>query len=277
MQRTTARALIERYSAILIDAYGVLVDGSGAIEGAPEFVRDLNASGRPYLILTNDASKRPERGAARYRGFGIELDPARIVTSGSLLTSYFAQHGLSGARTLVLGPEDARSYAAEAGGEVVPVDAPDAEVVVVCDEAGYDFLEGLDHTMSVILRRVGRGDPIHLVLPNPDLIYPKRPGEFGIAAGSIARLFEEAIALRYPSREPVTFDRLGKPYPAIFEAALARTGTRDMVMIGDQLATDIRGGRDFGLDAALVTWGLTDAVPDDLPEPRRPTHLLTGF
>lgn len=276
-ERVRATDLVERYAAVLIDAYGVLVDGAGAIEGAPEFVRHLNASGAEYLILTNDASKHPERGAARYRGFGLELDPARIITSGSLLTAHFAAHDLAGAKTLVLGPEDSVAYAQAAGADVVPLSALDAEVVIICDEAGFDFLETLDHVLSVVLRRVGRSDPIHLVLPNPDLIYPKRPGEFGIAAGSIAKLFEDAIALRFPSRAPVTFHRLGKPYAAIFEAALARTGTRDMVMIGDQLATDIRGARDFGIAAGLVTWGLTDAVPLDLDPRGQPTHLVTGF
>ena len=34
-ERVRATELVERYAAVLIDAYGVLVDGAGAIEGAP--------------------------------------------------------------------------------------------------------------------------------------------------------------------------------------------------------------------------------------------------
>lgn len=273
----SARELASRHAAVLLDAYGVLVDGEGPIPGAAELIRDFNAGGVEYLILTNDASKHPERGAARYRGYGLALSPERIVTSGSLLSRYFAEHDLAGAKTLVLGPEDSIRYATEAGAEVLPLEADDAEVVVICDEAGYDFLPGLDHVLSVVLRRVGRADPLHLVLPNPDLVYPKRPGEFGIAAGSIAKIIEDAIALRFPGRAPVRFDRLGKPFAAIFEEAARRTGTRDMVMIGDQLATDIRGARQFGIAAGLVTWGLTDAVPEDLSPELRPTHRVTSF
>ena len=44
------------------------------------------------------------------------------------------------------------------------------------DEAGYPFLETLDHVLSVVLYRAERGEPMRLVLPNPDLIYPKRKG-----------------------------------------------------------------------------------------------------
>ena len=32
----------------------------------------------------------------------------------------------------------------------------------------------------------------------------------------------------------------------------------DMVMIGDQLITDIQGANDFGIDSALTTFGVTD-------------------
>ena len=46
---------------------------------------------------------------------------------------------------------------------------------------------------------------------------------------------------------------------AIFEAAARLTGTRDMVMLGDTLETDIRGANAFGIDSALVAGGVTPA------------------
>ena len=124
--------------------------------------------------------------------------------------------------------------------------------LVGCEEDGFPFLEGLARTLSALYARLDRGDPAHLILPNPDLVFLKSAGEFGIASGSMALMFEAALALRYPERADLQFLRLGKPYAAIFDEALRRSGTRDMVMIGDQLATDIRGAREFGLDAALV-------------------------
>lgn len=280
LPRTSARALASAYGAVLLDAYGVLVDAEGAIEGAAEFIEHLNHRGAPYLILTNDAAKSPQRSAERYGAFGLDLAAERIITSGSLLAEYFRAHNLQGARTLVMGPEDAWRTAAEAGAEVLPLHAEEAEVLIICDEAGYDFLPTLDHVLSVVLRGVARGRPLHLILPNPDLIYPKRSGpspEFGIAAGSIAAIIENGLQLRFPAQDPGRFVRLGKPYSSIFEEAERRTGTRHMVMIGDQLATDILGARRFGLGAGLVTWGLTDAVPKHLPELERPTHIVTEF
>ena len=54
----TARALCERYDGFLLDAYGVLVTSTGAIDGANDFLSALRDAGKPFVILTNDASKR---------------------------------------------------------------------------------------------------------------------------------------------------------------------------------------------------------------------------
>lgn len=277
---TSARALAAEHRAVLLDAYGVLVDGEGAIDGAAAFIDDLNRDGTNYLVLTNDASKGAERSTELYGQFGLHLPAERILTSGSLIAGYFSEHGLAGAKTLLMGPADAAEEATKAGAEVVPLTEDEAEVIIICDEAGYDFLPTLDHVMSVVLRAIAEERRPHLILPNPDLIYPKRAGprpEFGIAAGSIAKIIEDAVAIRFPGIDDVKFTRLGKPYSTIFEAAERRTHTHDMVMIGDQLPTDIQGGRDYGLNAGLVTWGLTKAVPDDWPDAQCPTHIVTSF
>jgi len=51
---------------------------------------------------------------------------------------------------------------------------------------------------------------------------------------------------------------LGKPNVAIFERAARLSGTRDMVMIGDSLATDIAGANRYGIASALVMSGLAN-------------------
>ena len=45
-----------------------------------------------------------------------------------------------------------------------------------------------------------------------------------------------------------------------------------MAILGDQLATDIRGARAFGLDAVLVGTGVTTTVL-----PTTPAHLRTTY
>jgi len=267
--------LVERYQVLLLDAYGVLVEQQTLIPGADEFIGWLNRIGKPYYILTNDASRSIEHSAERYRRRGLDIPVERIITSGSLLPGYFRAAGLAGARCVVLGPEDARDYVRAGGGEPVPLTADtDADVVVVCDEAGYPFLEHLDDVLTLLFRRFDAHRPPRLVVPNPDAIYPKGNGRYGITAGSIVLVLENALRLRYPRADTARFVPLGKPHRPIFEEAHRRSGTMNMVMVGDQLATDIRGANDFGIASVLVGTGLTSLSGEEDPTGIRPAWWL---
>ncbi len=268
--------LLARYDVLLLDAYGVLMETSGALPGAADALEAIGEAGRGYAVLTNDASRLPETTSERFAGMGLEVPAERIVTSGSLLTRYFAEQGIRGARCAVLGPDDSFEYVRRAGGQPVPL-AWDPEVIAVCDEDGYDLLPTLDELLSVLFARVDAGDPPRLVLPNPDLIYPKGDGEFGFTAGALAVLVEAALGQRYPGRDDLNFTRLGKPYRPIFDEVREGIGDLNVVMIGDQLGTDIRGARDAGLDTVLVGTGLTP-WRDDLPlEDVVPTYRMVAF
>ncbi|HYV51326.1 MAG TPA: hypothetical protein VE910_05435, partial [Dongiaceae bacterium] len=59
--------LCDRYDVLLLDAYGVLNDHDGALKGAPAFIGSLNRQRKPYLLLTNDASRTPETSSRRFR------------------------------------------------------------------------------------------------------------------------------------------------------------------------------------------------------------------
>lgn len=253
----TLDELIEAYDALLLDAYGVLVSLDGALPGAAALIERLNRQGKPYWILSNTAARLPEHAAARYQGFGLEVAAERILTSGMLLTDYYATHGLAGSPTLVLGPEDSRVYVERAGGRPVrPGEAFDT--LVLADQVGYPLLETLDDLIGVLFDKVASGVHVPMLLPNPDLIYPRRRG-FGITAGSLALIVEAVLARRHPGRDDLRFVRLGKPHPALFRAAAGAAASRKLVMIGDQLETDIQGASDYGIDSVLVLGGVSQA------------------
>ncbi len=272
----TVDALIDRYAVLLLDGFGVLVHGSGALPGARELIDELNRIAKPYYILTNDASRLPASRARRYRELGLAIDPNRIITSGSLLPGYFASHRLSGARCAVLGPDDSLRYVEEAGGVIVSP-SEGFDVLVIGDQSGFSFLETVDKALTGLFDQVDGDRDVRLVVPNPDLIYPAGDERFGIASGSVALMFEAALALRYPDRPDLRFVRLGKPHTAIFEEALRRSGTRDMVMIGDQLETDIQGANAFGLDSVLMATGVTRSTAPRVPDVPRPTYHMRSL
>ena len=63
----------------------------------------------------------------------------------------------------------------------------------------------------------------------------------------------------------------------MFEEARRRAGTSDMVMIGDQPETDIRGANTFGIHSALVDTGIAASAAASLPPELRPTYHLRGL
>jgi HAD superfamily hydrolase (TIGR01450 family) len=272
---TTVDELLARYDVFLLDAYGVLVSSGGALPGAASFLHRLNRAGKQSLIVSNDASRSPASSATRYQRFGLPVDADRILTSGLLLRDHFARCGLIGARCIVLGTDDSEAYVRQAGGEVVRPDDDSATAVVVADDDGYPFLDTLNEVLTVLLRRLGRGDHTSLVLPNPDLVFPRGPDAYGITAGAIAATIEAVLRLRDPEGAH-RFVPLGKPHAPMFEAAVARfpgVDRRRMVMLGDQLGTDILGAQQFGLDSVLVETGIA-RFTQLAASPVRPTFTL---
>lgn len=267
---TRATDLIARFDAVLLDSYGVLVDGSGVLPGAAAFIDALRASPTPWLVVSNDASRTVAASAGRYADLGLAIPPERILLSAALLAPYFAAHQLQGKRTIVLGPEDSKTWVRDAGGHVVDFRTADPEVVVVCDDAGYPFVEAVEAVISTVAARHRQGFPTALVVPNPDLIYPCGEGRLALTAGTTAAVIERALEAVFGETAP-RFDALGKPHPAMFDAACERVGHRgpSVVMLGDQLNTDVAGARAAGLCACLVGTGVTvasaaraDLVPD---------------
>ena len=273
---TTLAWLAERYSTILFDAYGVLAGSERVVPEAPAAIDRLNAAGKPYFVLTNDASTLPETRAARYAEMGLRIAPERIITSGGLLAAHFAERGLAGARCAVLGTADSAAYVERAGG--IPTRCfDDFDALIIGDQAGFPFLETADAALSALFRLIDAGREVRLIMPNPDLIYPEGGG-FGFASGSVGLIFESALALRYPDREDLRFARLGKPRPAMFEEAARRSGTRDMVMIGDTPDTDIRGANWFGIASALVDTGIAAlGAAASLPKSDTPAYRLRSL
>jgi HAD superfamily hydrolase (TIGR01450 family) len=245
-------ALLDEYEGVLLDAYGVLVDSRGPLPDAPALIAELNRRDVPYAIVTNDASRSVATYIARFERFGLAIPGERIVTSGSLLPAYVRARGLAGARIAVLGTEDSHAFIVEGGGVPVAIAAGmEIDAVAICDDAGTPFLDGIELTFSAIVRAMDAGRRPALVVPNPDLVYPKGDREYGFTAGAMALLVETALARRFPDAGLV-FDRLGKPEPHLFREGARRLGTTRVVMIGDQLETDIAGALGAGIDAALL-------------------------
>lgn len=268
-----AHAVLERYDGFLLDAYGVLVDGDGPLPHAAAFVQTLDASGKEKLLLSNDASRTRDEIHDRLRGFGLAFAPDEILSSGMMIEPWVRHHGFEGAPAVVLGPEGSQSLATEAGLRQVSAQDTQARVVLVCDEAGFPFVETIEALLQTLITRTESGRPTALVLPNPDVLYPKAGGAVGITAGAAACVIERGLQARFGA-DAAVFERLGKPHAPIFDAALQHIEGR-VLMVGDQLETDVLGALGAGLDVALIETGVGRRPPPEGPV--QPTWVLESL
>ena len=262
------------HDGVLLDAYGVLVDASGVLPGAVELIAHLDAGAVPHAVVTNDASRAPATIARRLAGYGLPIPAERIFTSGMLLTAALRARDLAGAAVCVLGPAEAADYAHAAGATTVAArPGMHLDVLTLSDDAGYDFLPALEAVLSALVRAVDAGRQPVLLLPNPDLVYPKSPDELGFTAGAAALMLEAALARRFGPRAP-RFVRLGKPQPDLLHLAAGALSSQRPVMVGDQLETDIAAAAAAGMAGALIEGVSRWRSDPDLP---RPTYLLSGL
>lgn len=230
--------------AFLMDGDGTLYTGRRPLPGASAFIAALQNTGRPYLLLTNNATRTPEQLAARMADMGLPIGAEHVFTSAQATATWLAErYGLS-SQVLVVGEVGLETALAGAGFPLVS-DYRQADLVVAGLDREATYAKLAEATLAI-----RRGCPF--VATNPDRSIPT---ERGIEPGAGAVLaFLEAASDVQPRL-------IGKPQPEFFLQALARLGVapQETVMIGDRYETDILGGHRAGMCTAAVLTGVTTA------------------
>lgn len=259
-----ALALLETADGLVADMDGVLWRGDAELPGAADLLRYCQSRDLPFLLATNNASKRPEAYVERLAGMGVSVPRDAILTSALATAAYLAQRYPERTPVYVVGGPGLAAALDEAGFELLPDAGAQAELVV----AGIDFDLTYDKLADAALQ-IRRG--ARFVGTNGDLTYPAEAGLLP-GAGTVLAAIRAATGA-----EPTV---IGKPEPAMFEIALERLATSPerTVMVGDRLDTDILGAQRAGMRTVLVATGVDDAesaadasivpdlIVDDLPQ-----------
>jgi HAD superfamily hydrolase (TIGR01459 family) len=267
------REIAERYRTWFVDAYGVLHDGATAFPGAVEALILARRAGVRVVIVTN-SGQRVDAVAARLAGAGIAADGYdHIISSGELSWRYIEKLDALN-RLFLLYPSGGPLWLNHLRNPVVD-DLAQADLMVVADmphrteeaaRAG-DVLAMLETAAALRLP---------LLVPDSDVTYPHN-GVIRLGPGWIARRYAEL------GGETIEF---GKPFAPIFAAAchLCHAKPEEVIMVGDNLATDIAGANRTGLASLLVLkHGLHGGLSDTaLAEVARghgaaPTYIAPAF
>lgn len=251
------RALPERYRLILCDLWGCVHDGWRIFDGVPDTLAAWKQRGRTVLFVTN-APRSPAAIRAQLDRLGLDraLDDG-IVTAG--------EAGLAAVRGRPVG------FCGTAG------DRRDLEAdgLVVAEE-GYAELAcaGLarGETVANYAERLAEwhADDVLLHCLNPDRIVHHQ-GEVIVCAGALADAYE-ALGGRV-----VWY---GKPYPGIYDLALALGGTTNkaaVLAVGDGLQTDMAGAAAYGIDGLFVAGGIHAGEVPRFPQGWQPIATVQSL
>ncbi len=259
---TPIRELISQYDVLLLDAYGVLVNGKGPLPYAKEFISHLEETKKDYLIVTNNASSSTYGIAKSFEKNGLLIPEEKILSSGSLLSPWIRENFKDDSpRVLFMGSLESQELLQEAFCHITNVkdykenSLEDYDVLVICTQEEKNFRINFEKLMSYLFQAEERNSFPQIILPNPDLIYPKDEKNFGIVSGMIAYMLEGALGLRFP-RKIFKIEALGKPGSYIFEKAKDKFPGKKLLMVGDQIETDVKGAHKAGIHSALMLGGV---------------------
>ncbi|HSF31758.1 MAG TPA: HAD-IIA family hydrolase [Candidatus Tectomicrobia bacterium] len=231
---------LSSYKAFLFDLDGCLRYGHEPAPGAIPLLETLRRRGKSILVLTNTSAKGADGLARELQGIGLNLAPAEIQTTFDAAGEYI-RYRFGPTRVLCLGTPALQERLGRDGHEVLPLSRyREAKAVVV----GRDLEFNIER-MVAAAKAIDEGAAF--IALNNDVRMPVEGGDYTAAVGPLVAAIG---TLAYKSPEV-----LGKPSVAFFELALRRLGITapEAVMIGDNVETDIKGGKAAGLFSILVT------------------------
>lgn len=228
---------------LLLDLDGTMYRGNQLIQGGDLFIKKLIELNVEFYFLTNNARRTKKENVQHMEKVGYsKIKNEHFYTSSMAAASYVA--GISNKRrAFVVGENGLIEALKENGFEIVESNA-DFVFVGLDIHGGYELY-------SKALQNLLNG--AELIGTNSDRLLA-HGDSFNIGNGSIVAMFEYAI-----QKECI---KVGKPNGIILNEMLKHIGkNKDEVMIvGDNLETDILLGINEGIESVLVTSGVHQDV-----------------
>ncbi|GAB4244739.1 MAG: TIGR01458 family HAD-type hydrolase [Thermoleophilia bacterium] len=230
-----------RIRGVLLDVDGTLYSRGAAIPGAAEALAYLRDQRIPFRLLTNIDSQSPAEIAAELQEAGLRVHGDEVVSPTKALASYLRNRQRNGVvRCRFLLSPGAAAELEEYAWLPGDSDRPDCVVVGDCghcvsyqalNEAFRDLLAGAE----LVALQMGR-------------YYWREDGAY-LDTGAFVRLLE--YAARVEARV------LGKPSPDFVRTALdeLRVPAEEVLLVGDDPATDVAGAAAAGVRSAVVKTG----------------------
>lgn len=224
--------LADKYDVFLFDLDGVIYIGEEVQPYARETIQRLREMNKEIRYVTNNPCTTRVRTMEKLLNMHVSVKKEEVITAGTTVAKYLREKEYK--NILLLGDVYLESELAEQGIKCVD-DNPEAVVVGWSDEVTFkDIREAA--------RWIREGTPF--IATGKDNVFPLPEGLVP-ATGTIVAALKAATAAK-----PII---TGKPFTPMFQTAIPDKFPKNKVlMIGDNLDTDIRGAHTYGIDAALI-------------------------
>ncbi len=238
----------------ICDMDGVIYHGNYLLPGVKEFVNWLQKENKKFLFLTNGSGKSPKELQQKLGRMGLDVDETHFYTS-ALATASFLSKQSPNCSAFVIGEPGLMNALYSVG---ITYNDVDPEYVVIGETDNYNFA-AIRKAMNLVLGGA------KLIGTNTDLTAP-------VEGGMVPACRALVSPIEITTGKPAYY--IGKPNPLMMRTALGMLGThsKEAVMIGDRMDTDIIAGIESGMDTVLVMTGVSnrDTVKNF---PYRPTVI----
>jgi len=248
------RAALQGVRGLLLDLDGVLVLKGAAVPGAVDALNDLERLAFPYLVVTNTSLVSRSRLAGWGRKVGFTTPPDRFQSALSASVDHVRRE-YGDRPVFVIASPDARTELVGLNvisGPEADADSAAVAAVILGDSPDELTKENLDRAF----RCVKAGAQLVGMHRNPWWLTKAGPT---LDAGAFLVGLEWAAGRRAHI--------VGKPSPAFFATAIRRLAAEaeargepplrrsELAMVGDDVNSDIGGGRRAGLRTVFVRTG----------------------
>jgi phospholysine phosphohistidine inorganic pyrophosphate phosphatase len=234
--------MMEEIKGLLINLDGVVFNDTVLMEGAAESIRWLQEKKIPYRFISNTTMKSRETLCQKLMAFGISSKKEDIFSAVYAAVVYIQKSGKKKCHLLLM--EDAIQ---EFSGFDMQEQKPD---FVVIGDLGKNLNFEL---MNTALRMLLSGAELIALQKNP---YSISDQGYTLDTGAVVAMLEFSSGKKSQI--------MGKPSPHFFALVLddLKLAPENVVIIGNDIESDIKGAQRMGIRGVLVNTGKYQ--PDEL-------------
>lgn len=255
------KADINNVECFLLDMDGTIYLGNDLIDGAKEFLEELQRQNKRYIFLTNNSSKSKKNYVEKLQNLGIKCNIDDIFTSGEA-TAIYLTNQIKNPKVFLLGTKDLEEEFLNHKIEIVNDKNEKPNFVVL----GFDTTLTYDKLWKAC-DYIREG--VTYVATHPDFNCPLEGGRYMPDTGAMIKMIE-ASTEKLPNI-------IGKPNKGIIEAICKKFNIdkSSMAMVGDRLYTDVKLGINAEITSILVLSG--EATIKDLEQSDiSPTYVFNS-